>query len=142
MICSGPLLPSPFNESCSQNSLFCSAPRLPLAVGTFKCRGDDVKQAVLWALQCGYRHIGTIPPFSSSAHSTSGEHSRHNVNRMRLCILCCRGRSPLNFPWRVVMADTASIYRNEADIGEGIRASGVPREDLFITSKASPSEHG
>ena len=40
------------------------------------------------------------------------------------------------------MADTASIYRNEADIGEGIRASGVPREDLFITSKASPSEHG
>ena len=66
VICSGPLLLSPFNESCSQNSSFCSAPRLPLAVGTFKCRGDDVKQAVLWALQSGYRHIGTIHPFLST----------------------------------------------------------------------------
>ncbi len=32
--------------------------------------------------------------------------------------------------------DTARIYNNEEAVGEGIRASGVPRKNLFITSKA------
>ena len=36
--------------------------------------------------------------------------------------------------------DTASVYRNEADVGEAIQASGVARSDLFITSKLGPSE--
>ena len=31
--------------------------------------------------------------------------------------------------------DTAQIYENEADVGEAIAASGIPREELFITSK-------
>ena len=31
--------------------------------------------------------------------------------------------------------DTAMAYRNEADVAAGIRASGVPREEIFITSK-------
>ncbi|PJM73174.1 aldo/keto reductase [Bifidobacterium primatium] len=31
--------------------------------------------------------------------------------------------------------DTAMIYRNEASVGEGIRRSGVPREDIFLTTK-------
>lgn len=31
--------------------------------------------------------------------------------------------------------DTAMMYRNEADVARGIRESGVPREDIFITSK-------
>jgi 2,5-diketo-D-gluconate reductase A len=31
--------------------------------------------------------------------------------------------------------DGASIYRNEQQEGEGIRASGVPRDQLFLTSK-------
>src|SRR5690349_18827562 len=31
--------------------------------------------------------------------------------------------------------DTASIYGNERGVGQGIRASGVPREQLFITTK-------
>ncbi|CAG9467530.1 unnamed protein product [Pedinophyceae sp. YPF-701] len=38
--------------------------------------------------------------------------------------------------------DTASIYKNEAEIGEAIRMSGVPREDVFVTSKVSPYEQG
>lgn len=38
--------------------------------------------------------------------------------------------------------DTASVYRNEADIGAAIRESGVARSDLFITSKLGPSEQG
>lgn len=31
--------------------------------------------------------------------------------------------------------DTAAMYRNEADVAEGIAASGVKREDIFITTK-------
>ncbi|PRW60380.1 glyoxal reductase [Chlorella sorokiniana] len=38
--------------------------------------------------------------------------------------------------------DTASIYKNEEEIGTAIRASGIPREQLFITSKVSPYQQG
>ncbi|EKX40244.1 hypothetical protein GUITHDRAFT_158351 [Guillardia theta CCMP2712] len=38
--------------------------------------------------------------------------------------------------------DTASIYRNEEDIAMGLAASGVRREDVFITSKLAPNEQG
>ncbi|MBN8955058.1 MAG: aldo/keto reductase [Rhizobiales bacterium] len=31
--------------------------------------------------------------------------------------------------------DTAAMYGNEAEVGEGIRASGVKREDVFLTTK-------
>lgn len=31
--------------------------------------------------------------------------------------------------------DTAQAYQNEAGVGEGVRASGVKREDLFVTTK-------
>ncbi|MDN4472581.1 aldo/keto reductase [Demequina zhanjiangensis] len=31
--------------------------------------------------------------------------------------------------------DTAQAYRNEAGVGEGVRASGAKREDIFVTSK-------
>ena len=34
--------------------------------------------------------------------------------------------------------DTASGYRNEDRVSEGIRAAGVPRSELFITTKVSP----
>jgi diketogulonate reductase-like aldo/keto reductase len=31
--------------------------------------------------------------------------------------------------------DTAQIYENEREVGEGFRSSGVPREQMFITTK-------
>lgn len=31
--------------------------------------------------------------------------------------------------------DTAQAYRNESGVGEGVRASGVKREELFVTTK-------
>lgn len=34
--------------------------------------------------------------------------------------------------------DTAEGYHNEAEVGEAVRASGVAREDVFITSKVFP----
>lgn len=38
--------------------------------------------------------------------------------------------------------DTAAIYGNEAGVGEGLRASGVPRGDVFITTKLWNAEQG
>lgn len=38
--------------------------------------------------------------------------------------------------------DTAAIYDNEEGVGEGIKASGVPREDIFLVSKVWNSEQG
>src|SRR3546814_1371909 len=31
--------------------------------------------------------------------------------------------------------DTAALYGNEAEVGEGLRRSGVPRDDVFVTTK-------
>lgn len=38
--------------------------------------------------------------------------------------------------------DTAAIYKNETGVGQAIRESGVPREELFITSKVWNSDQG
>ena len=38
--------------------------------------------------------------------------------------------------------DTAKIYGNERGVGEGIRRSGVAREELFITTKLWVDAHG
>ncbi|UOQ45783.1 aldo/keto reductase [Halobacillus salinarum] len=59
-----------------------------LGLGTWMIDNDDVKQAVVDAVEIGYRHI-----------------------------------------------DTAQAYQNESGVGEGIRACGVDREELFITTK-------
>ena len=38
--------------------------------------------------------------------------------------------------------DTAAIYGNEEGVGQAIRESGIPREELFITSKVWNTEQG
>lgn len=38
--------------------------------------------------------------------------------------------------------DTAHAYRVERGVGEGIKESGVPREEIWVTSKLWPSEYG
>jgi methylglyoxal/glyoxal reductase len=38
--------------------------------------------------------------------------------------------------------DTAKVYGNEADVGKAIKDSGVPREDIFVTTKLWNSDHG
>ena len=37
--------------------------------------------------------------------------------------------------------DTAEMYRNERGVGEAIRASGLDREDVYVTSKLNNSYH-
>ena len=38
--------------------------------------------------------------------------------------------------------DTAAIYKNETGVGAGVRESGLPRKDIFITTKVWNDAHG
>jgi 2,5-diketo-D-gluconate reductase A len=38
--------------------------------------------------------------------------------------------------------DTAAAYENEAGVGEAIAASGLPRDELFVTTKLANDDHG
>jgi len=38
--------------------------------------------------------------------------------------------------------DTAAIYQNETGVGEAIRASGLPRSDVFLTTKVWNADQG
>jgi len=65
-------------------------------LGTYQMgSGKETKEAVLYALEIGYRLI-----------------------------------------------DTASMYGNEKDVGEAVRKSGVPREEIFVVTKLWNSDHG
>ncbi|KAI8629910.1 NADP-dependent oxidoreductase domain-containing protein [Xylariaceae sp. FL1651] len=48
-------------------------------------------------------------------------------------------KTALQFGYRHI--DCAAIYRNEVAVGEGIKASGVPRSEIFITSKLWNTKH-
>lgn len=38
--------------------------------------------------------------------------------------------------------DTASVYGNEQEVGQALRDSGIPREDVFLTTKLWNEHHG
>ena len=40
------------------------------------------------------------------------------------------------------LIDTASLYGNETGVGNAVRASGIPREEIFITTKVWNSDQG
>lgn len=48
-------------------------------------------------------------------------------------------RAALDIGYRHI--DTAQMYGNEAEVGQGIRDSGLSREEVFITSKLNNAHH-
>jgi diketogulonate reductase-like aldo/keto reductase len=60
--------------------------------------------------------------------SQPGEEARHQVEYA------------LRHGYRGV--DTASLYRNEEDIAEGIRVSGLSRDEVFVATKVGNDEQG
>lgn len=40
------------------------------------------------------------------------------------------------------LIDTATLYENEHSVGMALKKSGVPREEIFITTKLRNSDHG
>lgn len=49
-------------------------------------------------------------------------------------------KSALEVGYRLI--DTASFYKNEEGVGRGLMESGVPRENVFITTKLWQNEQG
>jgi 2,5-diketo-D-gluconate reductase A len=49
-------------------------------------------------------------------------------------------RAALDVGYRLI--DTATFYGNEAAIGRAVRESGLPREDVFVTTKMPPGNAG
>ena len=49
-------------------------------------------------------------------------------------------RTAIESGYRLI--DTAAAYMNEQEVGDGIRASGIPREEIFITTKVWISDFG
>ena len=47
-------------------------------------------------------------------------------------------RTAVSLGYRLL--DTAAYYENEEAVGEGVRTCGIPREELYITTKVWPSE--
>src|ERR1700745_4484436 len=40
------------------------------------------------------------------------------------------------------LIDTAAVYGNEAAVGRAIAASGIPRAELFVTTKLATADQG
>jgi diketogulonate reductase-like aldo/keto reductase len=49
-------------------------------------------------------------------------------------------RTALDLGYRHI--DTATMYRNEAQVGRALRDSGLPRDDVFVTTKLPPGDAG
>lgn len=48
--------------------------------------------------------------------------------------------SALEVGYRLI--DTAKMYGNEGDVGAAVRESGIPREEIFVTTKLWNDDHG
>lgn len=46
----------------------------------------------------------------------------------------------LSLGYRLI--DTAAMYGNEADVGAAVRASGIPRDEIFVTTKVWNDDQG
>jgi diketogulonate reductase-like aldo/keto reductase len=69
-----------------------------------------------------------MPLFGLGVWQASPEDTRYAVSKA------------LETGYRLI--DTAKLYRNEADVGQSVRESGLPREEVFVTTKLWNSDHG
>ena len=82
-----------------------------VGLGTWQSGPDEVRIAVRTALEAGYRHMYPLPS--------------HPSPTLRL----------------TSASDAAALYDNEEEIGQGIKDSGVPRSEIFLTSKLWNTAH-
>ncbi|MDV2077275.1 2,5-didehydrogluconate reductase DkgB [Marinobacter xestospongiae] len=62
-----------------------------------------------------------LPPIGLGTFRLQGDTARDAV------------RTALSLGYRHI--DTAQMYENEAEVGDGITASGIPRREIFVTTK-------
>jgi len=65
--------------------------------------------------------VATIPSFGLGTFRVDADKTVHAV------------KSALQIGYRHI--DTAQFYNNEAAVGQGVRDSGIPREDVWVTTK-------
>lgn len=65
--------------------------------------------------------FSTLPPIGMGTFRLKGDDARDAV------------KSALSLGYRHI--DTAQMYENEAEVGDGLTASGIPRRDIFLTTK-------
>lgn len=65
--------------------------------------------------------FSTLPPIGMGTFRLKGDDARDAV------------KSALSLGYRHI--DTAQMYENEAEVGDGITASGIPRREIFLTTK-------
>ena len=70
----------------------------------------------------------TIPQLGLGTAGPGDEEIRHRV------------RDALEIGYRLI--DTAAKYENEVGVGQGIADAGVPREDVFVTTKLRGADQG
>lgn len=71
---------------------------------------------------------GGMPMLGFGTWQLSGRHAYESV------------RAALDVGYRHL--DTATMYANEAEVGRAVRDSGIPREQVFITTKLPPRRAG
>lgn len=69
-----------------------------------------------------------IPSMGFGTYKMAPEDTKASV----LCALRCG--------WRHI--DTAAFYRNEAEVGEAVRESGIARSEIFVTTKLWNADRG
>ena len=89
--------------------------------GVFFCRGGRCKLAGFVSGKTSYMTKPSIPAFGLGTFRLQGQTVIDSV------------RTALELGYRLV--DTAQIYGIEAEVGQAIADSGVPREQLFVTTK-------
>jgi len=77
-------------------------------------------------LACIHKSSMDLPAFSLGTYRVRGD----------ACVVYVKGA--LAYGCRSI--DTATCYKNETEVGMAIRASGIARESLFVTTKISPQE--
>ncbi|MCM3789679.1 aldo/keto reductase [Domibacillus indicus] len=70
-----------------------------------------------------------IPQFGIGVYMVEGD-----ANTKKVCL------EALALGYRHI--DTAHAYQNERGVGAAVKESGIPREEIWITSKLWPSEYG
>ncbi len=91
-------------------------------ISAFDLESGENGRAPTVMLNSGYE----MPVLGLGTYSLQGDICKNSV------------RAALDAGVRLI--DTAYMYGNEAEIGEAIRESGVPREEIFVITKIYPGE--
>ncbi len=100
-----------------------------------------------WSTSWSRASVGSMSPTDPAKQPTAPLSSGGNIPLIGLGTWRLHGqecyeavRHALEVGYRHI--DTATMYGNEADIGQAIRDSSVPRENIFLTTKLRPQDAG